>query len=223
MFRIDVIETGSIDYLSACRIQKDAVAQVMKNPSEQRLFLVEHPHCYTIGRTGNAANILVDAERLKRIGIDIFETDRGGDITYHGPGQLVAYPIVNLENYRKDVKWYLEQLEETIIHTLKTFGIAAEILPGFTGVWTGKKKICAMGVHVERWVTSHGLALNVNTNLDYFSMIIPCGIVDAGVTSMARELRRSVNLEEVKAAFIKSFEEVFNCSAQLQPRRQQSA
>lgn len=221
MFNLEVIDLGLTDYLSACKIQKEAVRAVIQNPLEQKLFLVEHSHCYTIGRNGSMRNILVDAERLKRIGIDIFETDRGGDITYHGPGQLVAYPIINLENYRKDVKWFLERLEETVIATLKAFNLDGEILPGFTGVWINKKKICAIGVHVERWVTSHGLALNVNTNLDYFSMIIPCGIADAGVTSMSRELRRRLLMEEVKSAFVQSFGLTFNCSVHLQPHRQE--
>lgn len=182
------------------------------------LLLCEHPAVYTLGKSGKASNILItEDERIKK-GIEYYPTNRGGDITFHGPGQIVGYPIIDLEKYYTDIGKYLRNLEEVIILTLAAYNIKAERSAGETGVWIdadikGKeRKICAMGVRCSRWITMHGFALNVNTNLDYFNNIIPCGIQNKQVTSLAKELGYEANMEEVKNILKKSFEQVFNCT-----------
>lgn len=181
------------------------------------LLLCEHPAVYTLGKSGKAENILIsDDERIKK-GIEYYPTNRGGDITFHGPGQIVGYPVLDLEKYYTDIGKYLRNLEEVIILTLAAYGIKGERSQGETGVWIdpdtkGKeRKICAMGVRCSRWITMHGFALNVNTNLDYFNHIVPCGIQNKQVTSLARELGVELNMEEVKNVLKKNFEKVFDC------------
>jgi lipoyl(octanoyl) transferase len=172
-------------------------------PTTDRLLFVEHPHVYTLGKSGNMAHLLANEAQLKEIGAEFFPIDRGGDITYHGPGQLVGYPILDLDHYFTDIHRYLRTLEEVIIQVLAEYGIAGDRSPGETGVWLDvgtpfARKICAMGVRASRWVTMHGWAFNVNTDLKYFEYIVPCGITDKSVTSLERELKRAVPMEEIK-------------------------
>ena len=178
------------------------------------LLFVEHPHVYTMGKSGDLGNLLADDERLKAINAEFFRTNRGGDITYHGPGQLVGYPILDLDEYFTDIHRYLRTLEEVIIATLADYGIHGDRSPGETGVWLDvgspfARKICAMGVRASRWVTMHGWAFNLNTDLRYFEYIIPCGIKDKAVTSLQRELGRRVDEAEAKALVAGHFARLF--------------
>lgn len=179
------------------------------------LLFVEHPPVYTLGKSGNIENVLLSEENLKARGIDFFRTNRGGDITFHGPQQIVGYPILDLERFYTDIGKYLRNMEEAIILTLKEYGITAGRSQGETGVWIdpeikGKeRKICAIGVRSSRWITMHGFALNVNTNLDYFNFIIPCGIQDKQVTSIQKELGREIDFEEAKEKVKRNFASVF--------------
>lgn len=178
------------------------------------LLFVEHPHVYTLGKSGHIENMLASEELLKKIDASFVKTNRGGDITYHGPEQLVGYPVFDLDNFKPDIHWYMRSLEEVIIQTIADYGLKGERSKGETGVWldVGKpyaRKICAMGVKASRWVTMHGFALNVNTDLKYFEYIIPCGIKDKAVTSLERELGQKVPIEEVKDKVKSVFEKVF--------------
>ncbi|SDL96151.1 lipoyl(octanoyl) transferase LipB [Pedobacter antarcticus] len=173
------------------------------NPTPNYLFFCEHPHVYTLGKSGHAEYLLLDEKGLEDKGAAFYKINRGGDITYHGPGQLVGYPILDLDNFFTDIHLYLRTLEEAVILTLQEYGIKAGRYPGYTGVWLDAdndkaRKICAMGVRCSRWVTMHGFALNVNPDLDYFKSIVPCGIDDKDVTSMERELGYKLPMEEVK-------------------------
>lgn len=185
--------------------------------TEHRLIFVEHPPVYTLGKSGNEDNILISQQELKINGIEFFHINRGGDITFHGPEQLVGYPILDLDRFRTDIGWYLRSLEEVIILTMADYGLKGERSQGETGVWIepgikGKeRKICAMGIKCSRWITMHGFALNVNTDLSYFNNIIPCGIVNKQVTSLEKELGSKVPMEEVKEKLRKNFEQVFEC------------
>jgi len=180
------------------------------------LLFVEHPPVYTLGKSGHMENLLINEDGMREKGIQFFRINRGGDITFHGPGQIVGYPILDLERFYTDIGKYLRNLEEVIILTLRTYGIQGDRSPGETGVWIDpgvsgrERKICAIGVRCSRWVTMHGFAFNVNTDLDYFGNIIPCGIQDKQVTSLEKELGRQVPLEEVKAEVRRRFEEVFD-------------
>ncbi len=193
---------------------------IATNDTSHYLLFVEHPPVFTLGKSGNPENVLMSEEHLKRMGIEYFRTNRGGDITFHGPGQLVGYPILDLERFYTDIGKYLRQVEEVVIRTLADYGLKGDRSSGETGVWLdpdrkgSERKICAIGVRSSRWVTMHGFALNVNTNLDYFNMIVPCGIPDKQVTSLARELGREVDMSEVKEKLAKHFEEVFQVSLQ---------
>jgi len=179
------------------------------------LLFVEHNPVYTLGKNGNEGNVLIAEQKRKEKGIEYFHINRGGDITFHGPGQIVGYPIFDLDNFKTDLGWYLRSLEEVIILTLADYGIKGERSKGETGVWLdvstkGKeRKICAMGIRCSRWVTMHGFALNVNTDLDYFNFIIPCGIQNKKVTSLKNELGREVDMDEVKEKLKRNFEKVF--------------
>lgn len=183
--------------------------------TQHHLLFCRHPHVYTIGKSGHMENLLVNDARLKELNVSFFRTNRGGDITYHGPGQIVGYPILDLECFITDLGKYMRNLEEVIIRTLKHYNIESGRLPGSTGVWLdadikGKaRKICAMGVRCSRWVTMHGFALNVNTDLRYFDYIVPCGISDKSVTSIERELGHKVDEEEVKNLLWHEFGAVF--------------
>ncbi len=183
-----------------------------------RLLLCEHPPVYTLGKSGHIKNILISEKDRIEKGIEYYPTNRGGDITFHGPGQIVGYPILDLEKYYRDIGKYLRNLEDVIIVMLKQYGIQGERSAGETGVWIdasikgSERKICAMGVRCSRWVTMHGFALNVNTDLTYFDHIIPCGITDKKVTSIQQELGYAVNMDEAKDILKTCFEEVFNCT-----------
>lgn len=178
--------------------------------SNDVLLFVEHPHVYTLGKSGDSAHLLKGLKELADIDAEFIEIDRGGDITYHGPGQIVGYPILDLDRYFTDIHKYLRYLEEVIIKTCTEYGIEAGRIEGLTGVWVGDKKICAMGIRCSRWVTMHGFAFNVNTNLSYFNHIIPCGIMNKEVTSLQDILGREVNPSDVKRHLLKHFSNVFN-------------
>ncbi len=192
---------------AAYALQAELVGQRQRGEIGDQLLLVEHPHVVTMGRNGQAAHLLASAEVLAATGIEYYETNRGGDVTYHGPGQLVGYPIVQLSEWKRDVHAYVRALEEVIIRVLADFGLAGERVAGATGVWTGGAKICAIGVHLSRWVSSHGFALNVATDLQYFQYIVPCGLTKP-VTSL-RQLGVAASMEEVKTAVRRRFAEVY--------------
>jgi len=186
----------------------------VKEASPHYLLFTEHPPVYTLGKSGDLANLLLNEEQLKQKGISFFKSNRGGDITFHGPGQIVGYPILDLEDFKADIRWYMRSLEEVIIRSIAQYGIKGERSDGETGVWLDvgtpfARKICALGVRTSRWVTMHGFALNVNTNLGYFDHIIPCGIRGKAVTSLEAELNKKVPLEEVKQLILENFETVF--------------
>ncbi len=183
--------------------------------TKNHLIFCEHPSVFTLGKSGHIVNLLVNESRLKEKGIEFVHTNRGGDITFHGPDQIVGYPILDLEKFFTDIARYLRSLEEVIILTIGAYGIQGDRSAGETGVWiepgikSRARKICAMGVRCSRWVTMHGFALNVNTDLSYFDLIVPCGIRDKQVTSIEKELGHAVNMEEVKKELVRNFEKVF--------------
>lgn len=219
-------DLGVKDFKETWDLQEMYFQDVLKLKSENRknntnlntsnyFFFVEHPHVYTLGKSGDFNNLLLNENQLKEKGATFYKINRGGDITYHGPGQIVGYPILDLENFFTDIHKYLRLLEETIILTLKEYGIDSERSPGETGVWLDvgtpfARKICALGVRASRWVTMHGFAFNVNADLGYFDNIIPCGIRGKGVTSLHVELGvDNVNEEEVKSKIVKHFKRLF--------------
>src|SRR5512143_117384 len=196
-------DLGQVDYVAALEFQERLVARKQRETLPDILLFVEHPHVYTLGRGGDAANILAPQE------VPVYRTSRGGDVTYHGPGQVVVYPIIDLRSkLRRDVHRYLRNLETSAIETLADFGLAAIRKPPYTGIWIGNKKIAAIGVAVRRSITLHGLALNVNTDLSYFNRIVPCGLAWADVTSMARELGNDQSFEQVKVRFLNHFAKI---------------
>jgi len=186
--------------------------------TEHHFFLCSHPHVYTLGKSGHIENLLVNDQRLKELEVSFYKTNRGGDITYHGPGQIVGYPMLDLEKFFTDLGRYMRSLEEVIIRSLAHYGILGGRLPGSTGVWLDAddpvkaRKICALGVRCSRWITMHGFALNVNTDLNYFGHIVPCGIGDKGVTSMYKELLHEVNETALKAIILQEFATVFEAN-----------
>ncbi len=227
MKQVKFEDLGLIDYKDAWDYQEKKFSEYIKIKGENRdlpnsrqkeiegnVLFCEHPHVYTLGKSGEQNNLLINDEFLNKIQATYFKTNRGGDITYHGPGQIVGYPVIDLERFNLQVKQYIANLEESIILVLKEFGIEAGRLQGATGVWldsdTGKaRKICAIGVKASRFITMHGFALNVNTNLEYFNHINPCGFIDKGVTSMEKELGERQNFERVKDVLRKKIEQVF--------------
>lgn len=223
-------DLGQIEYGTAWDIQesllkkglevkslkfKNDVPSDVVGDTENYLLVCEHPHVYTLGKSGSEDNLLVSKDKLGDIEATYYKTNRGGDITYHGPGQIVGYPILDLEKFETDLGKYMRNLEEVIIRTLAHYGVAGDRLKGSTGVWldpddiTKARKICAMGVRCSRWITMHGFAFNVNANLNYFNNIIPCGIDDKAVTSLDKELGHSVDMEEVKQVLLEEFCNVF--------------
>lgn len=209
-----VRELGRLDYAAAFELQQELVAQRKQGLIGDQLLLLEHPHVITLGRNGKLENLLAGDEVLRRAGISFFPTDRGGDVTYHGPGQLVGYPIIDLRDWKRDVVGYVRAIEQVIIDTLAGFGIEAGRIPKLTGVWVGERKIAAIGVHISRWVTSHGFALNVHTDLSYFQYIVPCGLTKP-VTSMA-QLGVAADLPEVSRSLAGRFGQVFGCEMLLE-------
>jgi lipoate-protein ligase B len=204
-----VQQLGRMDYSEALQLQHQNAARRKAGTIPDTLLLLEHPHVYTFGRNANKEHLLVSRHFLNKLGAEVFDTDRGGDVTYHGPGQLVGYPILDLTRYRRDIAWYMRSLEEVFIGVAAGFGIRARRLNGVTGVWVGDEKLVAMGVHISRWVTSHGFAFNVNTDLRYFEHIVPCGLRGKGVTSLEKLLGRNVEMEVVAKRVIEEFGQVF--------------
>ena len=224
--KVSFKDLGLIDYKQCWDFQEELFAEILAVKSSNRkenktistknhLIFCEHPHVYTLGKSGDEKNLLVNEDYLKSRGATFHKINRGGDITYHGPGQIVGYPILDLDNFFTDIHKYLRFLEEAVILTLKEYGLASERSPGETGVWfdvgtTKARKICALGVKSSRWVTMHGFAFNVNSDLSYFGNIIPCGISDKSVTSLQKELGKEVDMNEVrnklKAHLIELFE-----------------
>jgi len=207
---VNVVHLGITDYKTAWDLQRKSFDLRIEGKITDTVIMNEHHHVYTIGKSGDQNHLLAGVEELKEKGADVFFTDRGGDVTYHGPGQLVGYPILRLGDYYLDVHRYLRDIEELIIRTLSEYGIEGSRDENLTGVWVGNEKIAAIGVKVSHWVTMHGFALNVNTDLSYFERIIPCGIFHKGVTSMNHLLGKSISLDEVSSRVLSHFGEVFN-------------
>lgn len=211
MRAIDVRQLGQLRYAEALDLQRTLVADRQAGRIGDVLLFVEHPHVLTLGVRGDGgrSHILATSDALAARGVDVHETGRGGDITYHGPGQVVGYPIVDLKPDRCDVHKYVRDLEEVLIRVTAEYGIEAGRVEGLTGVWVGPNKLAAIGVRIARWVTSHGFAFNVSTDLDYFNLIVPCGITDRGVTSLEKVLGRPVDRREVEERIVARFREVF--------------
>jgi len=223
---VELEDLGLIDYKQCWDYQTklfDATVQLKiqnrKFPdnsvsTKNHLIFCEHPHVYTLGKSGDLKNLLIDGQKRRDKNISFYKINRGGDITYHGPGQLVVYPILDLDYFFSDIHKYLRLLEETVILTLQDYGVGGQRLEGFTGVWVDDKKetprkICAIGVKCSRWVTMHGIGFNINSNLDYFKHIVPCGIEDKSVTSLQKETNQEIDMEELKLRFKKNFKILF--------------
>jgi lipoyl(octanoyl) transferase len=195
-------DLGLISYTDAYTLQERLVAARKSSAIDDVLLLCEHPHVITLGRNAGRANLLASENVLRQKGVELHATNRGGDITYHGPGQIVGYPILNLGNIKRDVGWYVRTLEEAMIRASADFGVTAYRVPGKTGIWVqdgpSEEKLAAIGVHISRWVTSHGFAYNVSTDLRYFDLIVPCGIPDRNATSLEKLLSRAISLNEAK-------------------------
>ena len=215
-----IVDLGLIGYAEARELQKRLVAARKLGAMEDVLLLCEHPHVITLGRNGKREHLLASEQVLRHKGVEFHSSDRGGDITYHGPGQLVGYPILNLATIRKDVVWYVRMLEEMMIRATSEFGITAERVAGKTGIWVRamgdsnlsavtEEKLGAIGVHISRWVTSHGFAYNVSTDLRYFDLIVPCGITGRKATSLKKILARAVTRQEAVPPMVRNFGEVF--------------
>ena len=232
---LQVTHLGLRDYKETWEYQEQLFRQLLEikslnrrqekqNPTPNYLLFVEHPHVYTLGKNGHLGNLLISEERIKALGASFYKINRGGDITYHGPGQIVGYPILDLENFFEDIHKYMRLLEEVVILTLREYGLMAERSPGETGVWLGvntphARKICAMGVRASRWVTMHGFSLNVNTDLTYFDYMIPCGIKGKAVTSLNVELQRErVPLLEVQEKLLVHFLDQFKATREEKNR-----
>jgi lipoate-protein ligase B len=220
MKRCYIVDAGLIGYAAAWELQKRLVAARKAGAMEYVLLLCEHPHVITLGRSGKREHLLVSEQVLQQKGVEFISSDRGGDITYHGPGQLIGYPILNLGAIRKDVVWYVRMLEEVMIRATAEFGISAERVTGKSGIWVREasdlnaphateEKLGAIGVHLSRWVTSHGWAYNVSTDLRYFDLIVPCGITGRKATSLEKILGRAVIRKEVVQPIVRNFAEVF--------------
>lgn len=209
--QLEVRRLGLIGYPEALVLQRELVEERRANRIPDLLLLLQHPPVITLGVRAEIArtNVVVASERLAELGIEVHETGRGGDVTYHGPGQIVGYPIVDLRPDRCDVHKYVRDLEEVMIRTCADYAISAGRIAGLTGTWVGAEKIGAIGIRISRWITSHGFAFNVRTELDHFKLIVPCGISDRGVTSLERATGRTIALEEVEDALVRRFSEVF--------------
>ena len=213
MAPMDVRRLGVVPYADALELQRALVEDRKADRIPDTLLLLQHPHVVTIGvKKEGRSHILAAPEQLDALGVEVFETGRGGDVTYHGPGQLVGYPIFDLDPDRRDVHRYVRDLEEVMIRVCAGFGIAAGRVKGFSGAWVGNAKIGAIGVRISRWITSHGFAFNVATDTSYFNLIVPCGISDRGVTSLAAELGRTPDMRDVEDRFVEQFAEVFERS-----------
>jgi lipoyl(octanoyl) transferase len=207
----EVRNLGRLPYAEALAVQQHWHDARKRNDAPDTLLLVEHPHVITLGRGANQANLLADETTRASLGVELFETGRGGDVTYHGPGQLVGYPIISLAPDRQDVRRYVRDLQEVLVRTARDFGVEAEARGGeFVGVWAGRDKLAAIGIRISRWVTMHGFAFNVTTDLSYFKLIVPCGLQGSGVTSLAQLTGQPVELPTVAASVMHHFGQVFN-------------
>ena len=216
---IEIRRLGTVSYNEALEMQRALVEERRAGRVPDLLLLLQHPHVITLGVRGDArSHVLASPDELFARGVAVFETGRGGDVTYHGPGQLVAYPILDLRPDRCDVHRYVRDLEAVMIATASDFGVSATRVSGLTGVWVGDDKLGAIGVRISRWITSHGVALNVSTDLDYFGLILPCGIVDRGVTSLETLLGSPVAMPEVEDHFARRFSQTFDRLAERAPR-----
>lgn len=204
-----VCDLGLIEYQQAWDIQKKIHKKRTLDEIDDILLICEHPHTYTLGKVADKNNLIYNQDELNEKNISVFEIDRGGDITYHGPGQIVVYAIVNLAEWKKDTHLYLRSLEEVVIKTCFQYGIKSGRNEKYTGVWIENRKICAIGIKVSRWITMHGLAFNINTDLNLFKGIIPCGIENKEVTSMQKELNKEIEINNVKKILIKNFSIIF--------------
>lgn len=231
---VHIIDLGRIPFGEAWKIQETYFNQLIERkrrnrdlPAEEQekkehfLLLCEHPHVYTLGRSGKKEHLLINEKELEEKGIEFFPINRGGDITYHGPGQIVGYPILDLDDFTTDIHEYLRRLEEVIIRSMGVYGLKGERSPGETGVWFDvgspkARKVCAMGIKASRWVTMHGWALNHQVDLQYFKYIVPCGITDKAVASMHHELEALPSRDELQLQLVAAFQEVFNCNCQWQ-------
>jgi lipoyl(octanoyl) transferase len=225
--RVEIQHWGEIRFQEAWEKQESMLQEIVQKKVQNRSLAIEnqqltdnylvfckHPHVFTLGKSGKEENLLLSEQELRSSGIDYFHINRGGDITYHGPGQLVCYPIFDLENFQTDLNVFLRNIEEAIIQTIAHYGIVGDRIKGLTGVWVRTdtphpEKIAAIGIRCSRWVSMHGLALNVNTDLSYFSKIIPCGITDKGVTSIQREIGKVVDMQEVEQLMAAAFQKIF--------------
>lgn len=198
-------DLGFIDYKEAWDLQKDIHQLRAENKIDDVFFLLEHPNTYTLGKTADKQHLLSDKNFLEENKISVYDIDRGGDITYHGPGQIVGYPIINLSDWKQDTHKYLRAIEEVIIKVCNEYGLNGKRVENYTGVWIDERKICAIGIKVSRWITMHGFAFNVNTDLNLFNGIVPCGISDKEVTSLKKELGIEISLAEVKGKIIRHF------------------
>lgn len=205
-----VYQLGLVGYREAYHLQRKLLRQRLDGETKDTILLLEHLPTITIGKSGKLENVLVSQEQLAREGISLFFTDRGGDVTYHGPGQLVAYPIIDLRNRGRDVHRYIYDLEEVVTRTLNDFSIEAHRDESHAGVWVKEEEIAAIGLSIKRWITMHGIALNVNPNLEHFSLINPCGFQDRKATSIAKLLSQNIPMEEVRQQLIANFADVFN-------------
>jgi lipoyl(octanoyl) transferase len=204
----ELLALGTVDYAQAVTLQESYATRVANGEAREKFILLDHPHVITLGRGFHKENLLHSPAWLEERGVTVHESGRGGDVTYHGPGQVVGYPILNLQD-RPDLHVYLRNLEELMIRTVADFGLTAGRKPGLTGIWIGDKKIGAIGVRVARWITTHGFALNVNTDLRYFEFIIPCGIREHGVTSMQKELNHEIPVKAVYDSLSTHFQDIF--------------
>jgi lipoyl(octanoyl) transferase len=209
-----VVDLGRRHYGEVLELQRAvARARISADIDQDVLLLVEHFPVITLGRSSKDAHLLANPEQLATRGVELFEVERGGDVTFHGPGQLVGYPIIDLKRHKQDLHWYLRQIEEVLIRALATFGIVGERVAQYTGVWTRDRKIASIGVHARDWVTWHGFALNVTTELSYFDLIVPCGIPAVTMTSIQRELARPVTLQQASSAATEAVADVFGLTS----------
>ena len=216
---LEVRDLGLIPYAEALALQSDLVGRRRTGDIPDQLLLLQHPHVITLGTAASRSHVLADESRRRELGIDLVDVGRGGDVTYHGPGQLVGYPILDLKPDRKDVHQYLRDLEAVLVHTLDEMGIRGEPLPNLTGVWVDGRKIAAIGVRISSgWITSHGFALNVSNDLSFFETVVPCGIQDVSVTSVSQELGRPFAVPDMLGMVSEAFSEIFGRSSLLEGR-----
>ena len=214
MTPFEVRRLGLVPYADGLELQRALVEDRKADRIPDTLLLLQHPHVVTVGvKKDGRSHIIASPQQLEARGVEVFETGRGGDVTYHGPGQIVGYPIIDLNPDRRDVHRYVRDLEEVMIRVCADYGVAAGRSPGFSGAWVNNAKIGAIGVRISRWVTSHGFAFNVTTDVDFFDLIVPCGIADRGVTSLAKEIGRTPHISEVEDRFVAHFAAVFDRTA----------